>query len=168
MNPDTSDFLLRTLFIGVGATLVMDAWALFLKRAFGIVGLNYAMVGRWIGHMSHGQWIHQGIGKAAPIAGEGAIGWTVHYVTGIVFAGLLLLLVGPAWTAQPSFLPALLVGVGTVLVPFFTMQPGMGLGIAASKTPNPPVARLRSLMAHASLGVGFYLAGLAYSALFAS
>ena len=37
----------------------------------------------------------------------------------------------------------------------------MGAGIAASRTPKPGVARLRSLMAHASFGVGLYLAGWA-------
>ena len=31
-----SDFLVRILLIGAGATLVMDAWALFIKRCFNI------------------------------------------------------------------------------------------------------------------------------------
>ena len=31
--------------LGVGATLVMDLWNLFLKRAFGIPSLNYCMLG---------------------------------------------------------------------------------------------------------------------------
>ena len=39
--------------------------------------------------------------------------------------------------AAPTFLPALLVGIGTVAAPFFILQPGMGAGIAASRTPNP-------------------------------
>ena len=44
---------------------------------------------------------------------------------------------------MPTILPALIVGIGTVAAPFLLMQPGMGLGIAASRTPNPGAARLR-------------------------
>jgi hypothetical protein len=32
----------------------------------------------------------------------------------------------------------------------------MGLGIAASRTPKPNVARLRSLATHTAFGVGLY------------
>ena len=58
-------------------------------------------------------------------------------------------------------MPALIVGIGTVAAPFLLMQPGMGLGIAASRTPGPRAARLRSLLAHAIFGVGLYAAGWA-------
>ncbi|WP_235801347.1 DUF2938 family protein [Yersinia pekkanenii] len=34
----------------------------------------------------------------------------------------------------------------------------MGAGIAAVKTPQPTIARRRSLIAHASFGVGLYVA----------
>jgi len=37
--PYTSEFVLRALFIGVGATIVMDLWALLLKQ-LGIPSLN--------------------------------------------------------------------------------------------------------------------------------
>ena len=81
-----SDFLVRILLIGAGATLVMDAWALFIKRCFNIPGLNYAMVGRWIGHLPRGRFIHPNIGKAEPVAAEAAIGWIAHYAIGVAFA----------------------------------------------------------------------------------
>jgi hypothetical protein len=41
------------------------------------------------------------------------------------------------------------------------MQPGMGLGIAASRAPDPRAARLRSLTTHAIFGLGLYAAGWA-------
>ncbi len=44
------EFLVRTILIGVGATVLMDLWAIFLKRAFAISSLDYAFVGRWLGH----------------------------------------------------------------------------------------------------------------------
>jgi hypothetical protein len=52
----------------------------------------------------------------------------------------------------------LIVGIGTVLAPFLLMQPGMGAGIAASRTPHPGTARIHSLVTHAIFGVGLYAA----------
>ncbi|WZB73743.1 DUF2938 domain-containing protein [Achromobacter insuavis] len=155
----SSDLLLRAVLIGVGATLVMDLWALLLKRLFNAPSLDYAMVGRWIGHLPRGRLTHPGIARSAPIAGERAIGWIAHYAIGVLFALLLLALWRPAWAARPTLLPALIVGIATVAAPFLILQPGMGAGIAASRMPKPGVARLRSLMAHASFGIGLYLAG---------
>jgi hypothetical protein len=45
------------------------------------------------------------------------------------------------------------------------MQPGLGAGIAASKTPNPNKARLRSLLNHFIFGVGLYICALILAAL---
>mgnify|MGYP001322977835 CR=1 FL=1 len=53
----------------------------------------------------------------------------------------------------------LLFGIVTVLAPFLIMQPAFGLGFAASKTPNPMQARLRSLMNHTAFGCGLYCFG---------
>ncbi len=86
------------------------------------------------------------------------MGWTAHYAIGVLYALAFVALVSGAWLAAPSVLPALLFGIGTVLVPFLVMQPCFGLGIAAAKAPSPSQARLRSLMAHASFGLGLYLA----------
>ena len=60
---------------------------------------------------------------------------------------------------QPTIGPALLVGIGTVAAPFLVMQPGMGAGIAASRTPRPAAARLQSLVTHTIFGLGLYAAG---------
>jgi hypothetical protein len=48
------------------------------------------------------------------------------------------------------------------------MHPGMGAGIAASRTPKPAVARINSLLTHAIFGLGLYLAALATSPLLCS
>ena len=97
------------------------------------------------------------IARAAPVHGEGAIGWTAHYVIGIGFAALLVGLWGGEWLRQPTLWPALAVGIGTVAAPFLLMQPGMGAGIAASRTPRPGTARVQSLLNHAVFGLGLYL-----------
>ena len=46
----TTEFVSRSILIGVGATLTMDLWAAVLRR-FGVPSLNFALLGRWIGHI---------------------------------------------------------------------------------------------------------------------
>lgn len=144
--------------IGLGATAVMDLWALLQRRLFGVPSLDYALVGRWIGHFPRGRFRHKAIMAAPPVAGERALGWAAHYAIGMLFAALLIGLWGPEWVADPTPGPALIIGVGTVVVPFLIMQPAFGAGLAASRTPQPNKARFRSLVAHLSFGVGLYLA----------
>lgn len=67
------------------------------------------------------------------------------------------------WIARPTLPPVLLYGIGTVVFPFFILQPSFGLGIAASKTPRPAQARLKSLVTHTVFGVGLYLCALGVS-----
>jgi hypothetical protein len=47
-----------------------------------------------------------------------------------------------------------------VVAQFFIMQPGMGAGIAASKTPSPAQARLRSIINHTVFGFGLYISAV--------
>ena len=154
---------LDALAIGVGATAVMDVWAVALKRYWCIPSLNLAMVGRWLGHLPRGTFSHVNIAQAAPVRDEAILGWTAHYATGVLFAAVLLALVGQQWVSQPTFAPALLAGLVSVAAPFLILQPGMGAGLAASRTPHPTLARLRSLMAHTAFGIGLYLAALLWS-----
>src|SRR5262245_10315218 len=132
----------------------MDVGALLLKRAFDIPSADYCLVGRWLRHMSEGTFVHVSITTASPKRFECTVGWIAHYVIGTVYALLLVALVSGSWLARPTLLPAILFGIGSVLVPYLVMQPSFGLGIAASRTPRPTQARLRSLMAHTTFGVG--------------
>lgn len=149
--------------IGVGATLVMDFWAFLLKRAFATPSLDYCLVGRWLAHMPEGRFAHQGIGQSEPKVLECHVGWIAHYVIGVAFTAILVAIESPVWLQEPTIIQPMIFGLATVAVPFFIMQPLFGLGIAASKTPNPKQARIRSLMAHASFGVGLYIAALILS-----
>ncbi|MEW6642086.1 MAG: DUF2938 domain-containing protein [Pseudomonadota bacterium] len=153
-----------TLVIGAGATAVMDLWALAQRHLLGIPSLDYRFVGRWLGHMPRGRLAHAAIGRAAPVPGEATLGWAAHYAIGVAFAGVLLVVAGPAWMTQPTLAPALAVGIGSIAAPFLIMQPAFGLGIAASKTPKPWVARLRSLVTHTVFALGLYLSGLVIAA----
>ncbi|WXL24709.1 DUF2938 domain-containing protein [Ectopseudomonas mendocina] len=151
------ELLLQVLVLGVGATWFMDMWALLRWRLFNVPSLDYALVGRWIGHMPRGVFYHPNIGKAAAINGEKWMGWVFHYLTGVAFAGLFVVLTSPQWLARPTLVPALLFGGFTVLIPWLVMQPAFGLGLAASNLPKPWQARSRSLVTHLVFGLGLYL-----------
>lgn len=153
--------ILGAAAIGIGATLLMDLWNLFLKRAFGIPSLNYCLLGRWLRHMLSGTLRHASIAAAAPKPGECQIGWAAHYTIGVVFALIFVSLTSAKWLARPTLLPPLLYGIATVALPFFVMQPSLGLGVASSRAPRPTQARLKSLATHTVFGFGLYVSALA-------
>lgn len=97
--------------------------------------------------------------RRRPSPGSGCSAGGVHYLTGFAFAALLVGIQGESWLHQPTLAPALMVGIGTVAAPFLLMQPGMGAGFAARRTPNPASARLQSLITHGVFGLGLYAAG---------
>jgi len=146
--------------MGAGATATIDLWALLLKQ-FGVSSLNFAFLGRWLAHLFDGRWSHESIAKAEPIPGELWIGWLAHYSIGVTFGALLLAVKGPAWARNPTLLPALIVGIVTVVAPWFILQPALGAGIASSKTPNPVFNGVKSLLTHTIFGFGLYWAALA-------
>jgi hypothetical protein len=157
---DLLDIVVRGALVGIGGAALMDVWSLLLRRSFGIRGLDYGLLGRWIGHMPRGRFVHERIGAAAVVPFERPLGWAAHYGIGITFAYLLIAIWGAGWLATPSLGPALVIGLGTIVAPWFVMQPGMGLGIAASRTPNPGAARVRNLATHAVYGLGLYATAL--------
>lgn len=148
------------MLVGIGATAFMDAWLVLLQR-LGVPTLNFAFIGRWVGHLLRGQLTHAAIAQAPPIRGEKAWGWLTHYAVGVAFAALLVGVQGREWLYQPTLLPALAVGVATVAAPLLVMQPAMGSGFAASRTPTPLKNCLRSLANHTVFGLGLYLAAQA-------
>lgn len=163
--PDALDMLLRVLLVGIGATIIMDVWVAIQKRVLRMSALDYALVGRWIGHMPQGRFRHASIVAAPPVRGERMLGWLVHYAVGVAFAAVLVVVWGSDWVRNPSIGPALTTGLASVAAPFLVMQPALGFGIAASRTPKPNVARLRSVVTHLSFGFGLFLAGSGVSLL---
>jgi hypothetical protein len=155
--------ILGAIAIGIGATLAMHLWNLFLKRAFRIPSLNYCLLGRWFRHMPSGTFRHASIAAAPQKPLECTVGRIAHYTIGVVLALVFVLSISPGWLARPTVLPALLFGIGAVVFPFFIMQPSLGLGIAASRTPNPTQARVKSLVTHIVFGVGLYVCALGVS-----
>lgn len=163
--PEAIDLLVRGVVMGMAGAALMDVWSAVLRRCFGIATLDYRLLGRWIGHFPNGRFVHERIGASAPVAGERALGWIAHYAIGVTFAFVLLAIWGRPWASSPSIWPALAVGLGTIVAPWFVMQPAMGAGFAGSKSPDPRATRLRNLGTHAVYGLGLYAAAVVLSVL---
>jgi Protein of unknown function (DUF2938) len=159
MTPSV-ELVLRGVMIGLAGAALMDVWSFVLRRRFGVPTLDYALLGRWIGHVPRGRLVHERIASAEPVAGERPLGWLAHYAIGVTFAFVLVAIWGPGWLAHPTIVPALVVGLGTIVAPWFVMQPAMGAGIAGSRSPDPTATRLRNLGTHSVYGLGLYMAAV--------
>lgn len=137
---------MTTILIGLGATLLMDAWNLILQRAFGIKSLDFCVVGRLV--------------PGIPPRAACAAGWMAHYSIGAALAAVFVAIASPAWLAQPRLAPALVYGLVTVALPMFVLQPALGLGTASAKAAHPWKARAKSVGTHVVFGAGLYLTAL--------
>ncbi len=145
------------LAMGIGGTVAMDLWAFVLAKAGVAPFPNWAMPGRWMGHVFRGRVFHEAIGDASPVAQELPLGWVFHYAVGAVYGVVFVLLAGANWLASPTFLPVWIFSLLTIAAGWFLLQPGMGLGWAASKTPSPWKTRGLGLAAHTVFGLGMWI-----------
>ena len=83
------DYLVCALVMGVGATVLVDLWAIARRWLFGVSPPNYGLVGRWFAHLARGRFRHESIASSSAVRGERVIGWVAHYVVGVLFAALL-------------------------------------------------------------------------------
>ena len=156
-----TDPVVAGVLMGIGGTAAMDLWALLLART-GIAPFpNWAMPGRWLAGALGGT-IWQGeIGARPPVRHELPLGWAFHYAVGVLYVVVFAVAAGSVWLAAPSFAPVWLFALATIAAGWFLLQPGMGLGWAASKTPNPWKVRGLGLTAHTAFGLGMWLVALA-------
>jgi hypothetical protein len=147
------------LVMGFFGTVAMDLWALLLNRLFGQPMANWARVGRWVAHLPE-RVFHEDFDRVAPVRGELAIGWAFHYAVGLAYGVIFALLAGRDWLAAPGFLPVWLWGIVTIAGGWFLLQPAIGAGWAAARTPDPARTRVTGLVAHTVFALGMWGAAL--------
>ena len=157
------ELAIRGVLIGVFATIGMDIWAAVVKHVLRLPTADWALVGlsrRAPDFEPRGVFIHRPVADSAPIANELVIGWIGHYVTGIVYGLAYLYIIDVLLAATPSLISALVFGLVTLAAPWLVMQPAMGAGIFASRTPRPGLMRMINLSMHAVFGVSLYVGWL--------
>jgi DUF2938 family protein len=160
----TEEAGIEAVLVGTIATLATDLW-LGLLQIIGVPSANWALVGRWVAWMPRGVFVHRPIVATPSIRGELAIGWGFHYVVGIAYAALYLAITRLVLASGPALISALVFAMALLVVPWLVMQPALGLGFFAAKTPHPNVARIISISGHAAFGVGLYLGAVSISLL---
>ncbi len=158
-------FIQNAIVSGVVATVILDIWQRVLHVVTGIPPTNWGMYGRWFGHMPRGRFMHEAIAEAEPVGNEVAIGWTMHYLIGTSFGVIYVGLIVIVLSGTPSLLNGFIFGAASVAVPWFMVQPALGLGIMGSKAPNPAVPRDTSLIGHCIFGVALYAGSALYTVL---
>jgi len=148
------------LIVGVLATLTMDVVAMIALR-LGITGrgprrTGPALIGRWIGYLFQGRFMHTDILQTPPLRGERLLGFTAHYLIGIVltiaYLGLLVVV-----HATPTALSAILYGTATTVLPWFLMFPSQGMGWLGRNAPGDAHLASTSLFNHVVFGLGIAL-----------
>ena len=152
--------MLQGALIGIIATACLDVWAAIAKHGLGLPTADWAMVGRWFGHMPRGVLVHRPIAAAAPIPQELALGWAGHYAIGIGYGLAYLYIVQAFLSGTPSPVSALSFGLATLFAPWLILQPAMGAGVFARHTPRPALVRLTNVSMHAVFGAALYPAWL--------
>ena len=153
--------LAEIIVIGVIATLATDLWQRLLQ-AIGVPTGNWGLVGRWVAGFSRGVFVHRSIAATPKVRGEAAIGWAFHYAVGIAYAALYLAIMRLGFGSGPTLGSALAFAIALLVAPWFVMQPALGLGFMAARTPNPAAARAVSVSVHTVFGLGLYLGALAW------
>jgi hypothetical protein len=152
--------VMQAIVMGIVATLATDVWLRLLQVVVGLPLANWALVGRWVAAFPRGVMVHRPIAATAKVSGELAIGWVFHYAVGIAFAALYLAIAKVCFRLEPSLLSALVFGIATLIAPWFVMQPALGLGFMAARTPKPTAVRTINISVHAVFGCGLYLGAI--------
>ena len=158
---------MNMIVAGVFATIVLDVWQRVLHMAAGIPPTNWGIVGRWFAHMPRGRFMHDAIAEAGPVANEAAIGWVMHYLIGVLYGVAYVGLIVLVLSGPPTLLNGFLFGLASVVIPWFVMQPALGLGVMGAKAANPAIPRYSALAAHCIYGVALYAGSALHAALIA-
>jgi hypothetical protein len=153
---------IEALTVGIIATVVTDLWQRLLQDVAGLPPANWALVRRWVAWIPRGVLVHRPITATPQVRGELVIGWVFHYAVGVADAALYLAIMRLGFGLGPTLLSALVFAIALLVAPWLVMQPALGLGFMASRTPNP--AAVRAIMSvHAVFGLGLYLGAVAWA-----
>jgi len=158
-----SIFSIRSVLIGILATITMDVLSITALKLGLIAFLPPRLTGRWFASLARGQFLHSDIGRVPPINYEMAIALPMHYIVGITLALLYLLLVSALRLSPRNLITVLAFALCTNVLPWLLMFPSMGYGWFG--THGPPGTRLffSSLITHSFYGLGLWMSVLLLS-----
>src|SRR5258708_18312294 len=151
------------IVIGIVATLVTDIWQRLLQAIAGLPPAQWGLIGRWVAGFPRGVFVHRSITTAASVRGEAPVGWAFHYAVGIAWAAFYVAIMKLGLRSGPTLISALAVSLALLVAPWFVMQPALGLGFMAARTPKPAAVRAVNVSVHTVFGVGLYLGAIGWA-----
>jgi len=135
----------------------MDIGGALLRTSGLTAGAPPELIGKWIQSAMRGELF---VGNIQTSPGETVPLTTFlvyHYLIGVTLTFILWAIVSVLKISPvPWWLP-LLYGVGTTLIPFFLMYPGMGFGVMGLKGPPEYLLVQTALLNHLFFGIGLML-----------
>jgi len=145
------------LFVGVGSTILLDLWVTLVEKATSIPPTNWGIVGRWIIGIPNGHWTLDTSVNHEPTVTEKVLGWLFHYIVGIAYAVLIILLFGAGFIDSPSIMPVIIVGlILSTLAGLAILMPALGGGFMGRLIPNWFATFIYLVIAHAIFAIGQY------------
>lgn len=145
----------RVVLVGIGATFFTDLWAFFL-RIFDVKSNGLQIIGSWLSTNI----LNVPDNATGLLANGWVVGWTAHYIIGVIFAIIFFAFVNYRWFKNPTWGKALIYGIATLVFPLFMVWPTLGFGVAFSKTPIQGALILKAIGLHIVYGMGLYLTAL--------
>lgn len=147
--------LIEIILMGCFATLFMDVAGRLLSRTKLLSAfMKVEEVGRWFLYSFKGRFIHQDIRKVPALKFEKATYYIMHYLIGIVLAGIFIFWIDRGSSLVFQMLTALTFGIITVVFPWFVLLPGSGFGFLASKSSDQFRIVRTNLIHHTNFGLG--------------
>ena len=159
-------FMAQVIFMGIITTLVIDIWAFILSTIFKLPTTNWSMVGRWCAHLDTSQFIHRPLSQSKPLKHEQTIGWLFHYIIGIGYAYLYVILMIFIVSNDPSLTSAIIYGLVALIAPWLVLQPALGFDLFARLADRPNTIGALNLFVRLIFGVALYFSWALSMALF--
>lgn len=149
----------KLLLLGMLTTLLMDGIQWLRHTYLGHRWFDFGLLGQALLRPlpSHTTTAPTNTVPQSPLAAK-LLGWGLHYVIGVVLAAFAVSLSDMLEHTHVTLWFCLLFGMVSVVLPFTTMQPLLGLGFAASNTATPWQNRGKSLFTHTIFGLCLFVA----------
>ncbi len=151
------------LFVGIGSTIALDIWVTLVKKITGIPPTDWGVVGRWLKAFPTGQFVVDNSNPNPPSTLEKIIGWLFHYVVGIAYAALIIIIFGSEFISAPTLLPTIVVGlILSTFAGLAILMPGLGGGFFGRLLPNKLVTYIYLIVAHGVFAFAQYGLAIIY------
>ena len=148
---------LKSVLIGIVATLTMDVLTVTATKLELIAPLPPQLIGRWFASLARGQAVHGDIDQVPPINHELAVAVPAHYAIGVTLTLLYLFANSAFGLNSRSLRTALGFALCTSFLPWLLMFPAMGYGWFGARGRGGARLFPSSLVTHCFYGFGLWL-----------